>query len=212
MAPPSTDLLVSVSRETREKLDVYARELLRWQRIKKLVGPGTLDDLWSRHFADSLQLGELSDQQVWADLGSGAGFPGLVLAIARPGAFIHLLESDGRKCAFLRHVARLTAAPVRIWEGRIEALAGELEPKPRVVTARALAPLTRLLGLAEPLLAGGATGLFPKGQDYRRELTEAAESWRFGAEVIPSRVDANGRILKVRDFLGPKPRPPSISG
>ena len=196
------EILAGVSRETRSKLEIYEAELRRWQRVKNLVGPSTLDEVWTRHFADSLQLAGLVEGEVWADLGSGAGFPGVVIAIARPGTQVHLVESDSRKCAFLRHVARATGASARVWEGRIETVLPKLDPVPDVVTARALASLDDLLGLAAPLLMRGAVGLFPKGQDHRSELTKAAESWRFEADAIPSAVDPDGRILRIRRFDG----------
>lgn len=201
-----SDPLAGISRETRDRLTVYETELRRWRSVKNLVGPSTLVDLWTRHFADSLQLADLAPGNVWADLGSGAGFPGLVLAIARPNTEVHLLESDSRKCAFLRHVARATGAPARVWEGRIEAVAPKLDPKPSVVTARALAPLTQLLQLAAGLLCEGAIGLFPKGRDHAAELTEASKAWTFAADIIPSRVADDSRILRIRDFAGPQPR------
>ncbi len=198
----AAEILAGVSRETRAKLEIYEAELRRWQRVKNLVGPSTLNEVWTRHFADSLQLSPLADGNIWADLGSGAGFPGLVVAIARPGTQVHLVESDGRKCAFLRHVTRATGATAKVWEGRIDALLPNLQPIPNVVTARALASLDELLGLAAPLLMNGATGLFPKGREHLAELTKAAESWRFDMDAIPSAVDLDGRILRIRHFGG----------
>jgi 16S rRNA (guanine527-N7)-methyltransferase len=195
-------ILAGVSRETLVKLEIYEAELRRWQRVKNLVGASTVGEIWERHFADSVQLADLAEGSVWADLGSGAGFPGVVVAIARPGTQMHLVESDSRKCAFLRHVVRATDAPARVWEGRIEAVLPKIDPAPAVVTARALASLKDLLGLAAPLLMNGATGLFPKGRDYLSELTTAAESWRFEADAIPSAVDPDGRILRIRHFDG----------
>lgn len=195
-------ILDGVSRETRTKLEIYEAELRRWQKVKNLVGPSTIGAMWSRHFIDSLQLANLASGKVWADLGSGGGFPGLVLAIARPGTLVHLIESDSRKCAFLRHVARVTGANAQVWEGRIEAVLSRLDPAPSVVTARALASLDDLLGLACPLLMKGAVGLFPKGRDHQAELTKAAESWRFDADEIPSVVDPDGRIIRIRRFDG----------
>lgn len=203
-SPGSNDLLAGVSREIRGKLDLYAGELRRWQRIKNLVGPKTIDEIETRHFADSLQLAALAEGEVWADLGSGAGFPGLVIAIARPGTVVHLIESDGRKCAFLRHVARLVSAPAKIWEGRIEQVVPRLHPTPQVVTARALAGLDQLIAWSEQLLMAGGTGLFPKGRDYAAELTKAEESWRFQADAVPSCVEPDGRILRIRHFGGRK--------
>ena len=208
----AAEILAGVSRETRAKLEIYEAELRRWQRVKNLVGPSTLDEMWDRHFADSLQLADLAQGAVWADLGSGAGFPGIVIAIARPATQVHLVESDSRKCAFLRHVARATGASARVWEGRIEAVLPKLDPVPQVVTARALATLETLLELASPLLMTGSTGLFPKGRDYLSELTKAAESWRFEADAIPSAVASDGRILRIRHFDGRlKNRPTDIT-
>jgi 16S rRNA (guanine527-N7)-methyltransferase len=187
----------SVSRETAGKLILYVEELRRWQRVTNLVGPKTLGEVWERHIADSLQLADLAEGSVWADLGTGAGLPGLVLAIARPELHVHLVESDGRKCAFLRQVARLTGTNATIWDGRIEAVLPQLEPRPQIVVSRALAALPKLLGLAAPLLTKGTTGLFPKGRGYEAELTEARRSWRFTCDILPSRTDPDGRILRV---------------
>ena len=198
----AAELLAGVSRETQSRLDIYEAELLLWQKVKNLVGRSTLDEIRTRHFADSLQLAGLAEGRIWVDLGSGAGFPGLVIAIARPGTQVHLIESDSRKCAFLRHAARATGANAEVWEGRIESVLPKLDPSPDVVTARALASLDDLLGLAAPLLMTGAIGLFPKGRDYLSELTKASESWRFEVDAIPSAVDPDGRILRIRHFDG----------
>ncbi len=192
-----------VSRETGERLDLLARELRRWQEVKNLVGPKTLDRIWTRHIADSLQLLDLlPEAKTWVDLGSGAGFPGLVLGIAalqRDGMRVDLVESNGRKCAFLRHVVRLTGAPVTVHQARVEAVIGRFTGHD-VVTARALAPLAQLLAWAEPLLTTGTTGLFPKGREAEAELTEAAKSWRFEAELVPSRTDSAGRIVRIHSL------------
>ncbi len=167
---------LGVSRETAERLVVYVGELRRWQTVRNLVGPATLDEVWDRHISDSLQLASLSDAKSWIDLGSGAGLPGLIVSIARPDIHVDLVESDGRKCAFLRETARLTGANVTIWDGRIEAVLPRLKRRPELVTARALAALPKLLELSESLLIKGATGLFPKGRTYESELTEARRS------------------------------------
>lgn len=197
-----------VSRETGDKLGLLASELRRWQGIKNLVSPATLDEVWSRHIADSLQLAELAPAaRTWLDLGSGAGFPGLVVAVAladMPHARVHLVESNGRKCAFLRHAARLTGAPASVHEGRIEALAAGFAGTLDVVTARALAPLPQLLAWTQDMLKSGALGLFPKGRDAAAELTEAEKSWRFNAELLPSRTDSEARIVRVTSFEGPR--------
>jgi 16S rRNA (guanine527-N7)-methyltransferase len=196
-------ILAGVPRETRDRLEMYVAELRRWQAVTNLISARTLPEVWSRHIADSLQLADLADGQIWADLGSGAGFPGLALAIARPGIrLVHLIEADSRRCAFLRHVARVTAAPAQVWDGRIESVLSHIQPRPDVVTARALAPLPELLALAENVLIAGATGLFPKGREYELELTAARKCWRFEVDVIPSRTDSDARILRVRQFGG----------
>ena len=196
----------NVSRETSQRLDILVAELARWQRIKNLVGPDTLAQVWTRHIADSLQLLAIEPQaRIWLDLGSGAGFPGLVIAVALAGkgAEVHLVESNGRKCAFLRHAARLTGAPARIHEARLEAVVAGFAGGIEVVTARALAPLTQLLAWTEPLLKTGAVGLFPKGREAQAELTAAAKSWRLDAELIPSRTDPSARIVRISALQEP---------
>ena len=212
--PASADearVRAGVSRETGERLAILVAELRRWQRVKNLVGPGTLETVWSRHVADSLQLLDMEPQAVrWADLGSGAGFPGLVIAIAladRPGAEVHLVESNGRKCAFLRHAVRATGAPAVVHEARLEAVVPGLVGRVDVVTARALAPLDHLLGATGDLLTTGTVGLFPKGRDAAVELTQAEISWRFEAELLPSRTDSEARVIRVTSFEGPRPAP-----
>ena len=195
--------LSPVSRETGERLDVLARELRRWQEVKNLVGPKTLDRIWTRHIADSLQLLDVAPEaRTWVDLGSGAGFPGLVLGIAaleRGDMRVDLVESNGCKCAFLRHIVRLTGAPVAVHQARVEAVIGRFKGH-EVVTARALAPLPQLLAWTEGLLTTGTTGLFPKGREVEAELTEAAKSWRFEAELVPSRTDSEARIVRIHSL------------
>ncbi len=196
MKPPAVD----VSRETKEKLELLERELRRWQAIKNLVGPATLDRIWDRHIVDSLQLLDLAPEaRTWLDLGSGAGFPGLVLAIAgaERGLRVHLVESNSRKCAFLRHVVRLAGAPATIHEARLEAVIPGFVGRAEVVSARALAALPLLLEWTEPLLKAGAIGLFPKGRDAEIELTEARKRWTFAADILPSRTDSEARILRI---------------
>ncbi|MBF9233092.1 16S rRNA (guanine(527)-N(7))-methyltransferase RsmG [Microvirga alba] len=189
-----------VSRETEERLSLLESELRRWQAIKNLVGPGTLDHIWDRHIVDSLQLLDLEPEaRTWLDLGSGAGFPGLVLAIAgfERGLTVHLVESNSRKCAFLRNIARLTGVRAFVHEARLETVIPTFVGKADVVSARALASLTKLIEWTEPLLKTGTTGLFPKGRDVESELTEARESWTFEAEILPSRTDSEARILRI---------------
>jgi 16S rRNA (guanine527-N7)-methyltransferase len=190
--------LTPVSRETVQRLEVFVALLLRWQKAVPLLGASTLPKLWTRHVADSLQLLDVAgNAKVWADLGSGAGFPGLIIAIARAnqsGMLVHLVESNSRKVAFLREAIRVTSAPAKIHAMRIESAAkriGEVE----IITARALAPLPRLIQLAAPLFEGGARGIFLKSQYVDRELTEATKSWNIQATILPSRTDSRGRIV-----------------
>ena len=191
---------LNVSRETLEKLQLLERELRRWQAIKNLVGPATLDKVWDRHIVDSLQLLDLAPEAMtWVDLGSGAGFPGLVLAIAgqERGLKVHLVESNSRKCAFLRQIARLTGASAMVHEARLETVIPSFVGKADVVSARALASLTQLLEWTEPMLKTGTIGLFPKGRDAESELTEARKKWTFKADILPSRTDSEARILRI---------------
>ncbi len=187
----------SVSRETRARLDAFAALLLRWNSRINLVSRGDEADISSRHIDDSLQLLNLipSGTQRAIDLGSGAGFPGLVLAIATRIPF-DLVESDQRKCAFLREAARATQAPAKVHARRIEA--ANLEPA-TLITARALAPLKTLLGLAAPLLAKGGVCIFPKGESADREIEEASAAWTMRIERIISRTDRSGVILRISE-------------
>ncbi|HET9904682.1 MAG TPA: 16S rRNA (guanine(527)-N(7))-methyltransferase RsmG [Xanthobacteraceae bacterium] len=194
--------LTPVSRETERRLDRLVARLLQWQGRMNLVAPSTLPHVWTRHIADSLQLLTLAPEaRVWVDLGSGAGFPGLPIACAlkdRSGAAVHLVESNGRKAAFLRDAARETGAPAVVHAERIETFVRTFTEQADVVTARALAPLPRLLGYAAPLLAKGACGLFLKGQDVEAELTESAKHWRLDVEIVPSVTESRARIVRVR--------------
>ena len=191
-----------VSRETLDGLEVYAGLLRHWQNIKNLVAPATLDVLWERHMADSLQLlAQAPQARTWLDLGSGAGFPGMVVAIAlgaRAGAKVHLVESNARKCAFLAEVARKTRAPVEIHGDRIELLVEKRRIESvDVVTARALAPLSKLLGYAHPFLSADTRCLFLKGREVAAEIEEARGQWQFDVHLVPSQTDAQGRIASV---------------
>ncbi|MGJ4930901.1 16S rRNA (guanine(527)-N(7))-methyltransferase RsmG [Bradyrhizobium sp. HKCCYLS2038] len=193
--------LVPVSRETEQRLDRYVALLLEWQAKTNLVAPSTLPQLWTRHIADSLQLLDLApDAKIWVDLGSGGGFPGVVLACAlaeRPGAQVHLVERIGKKAAFLREAIRVTGAPgivhlseigdiVEKWSGRVDC-----------VTARALAPLHQLIGFAEPLVKKGAKALFLKGQDVEAELTESTKYWKIEPKLHSSRTGGQGWIVAI---------------
>ncbi len=189
---------IAVSRETADKLRAYADLLRKWQPRINLVGPATIPDLWRRHFLDSAQILPHLPSGPVLDLGSGAGFPGLVLAILRGegSAPIHLAESDGRKGAFLREAARITGAPARILTSRIETL------KPfeiSAITARALAPVATLLTLAEPFLTQAPKCLFLKGEKLEDELTEAGKDWKMTIDRIPSVSDPNGFILSLKE-------------
>jgi 16S rRNA (guanine527-N7)-methyltransferase len=194
--------LTPVSRETEERLALLVSELARWQAAKNLVSATTMADVWTRHIADSLQIHRLApDAPRWLDLGSGGGFPGLVIGIClaeTPGGHIDLVESNSRKCAFLRHAARLTGAPVTVHAARIEDVVDEFVGRVDVVTARALAPLPQLLGWCKELLRTGTLGLFPKGQHLDTELTDSSRYWKIQASTVFSVTDGAARILMVR--------------
>ncbi|WP_207455709.1 16S rRNA (guanine(527)-N(7))-methyltransferase RsmG [Azospirillum sp. SYSU D00513] len=185
-----------VSRETLDALSAYEALLRKWQPKINLVGPSTMRELWSRHFLDSAQLHALLPEgaRVLVDLGSGAGFPGLVLAILGVPE-VHLIESDSRKAAFLREAAREAGVKVTVHNKRIEAVPAFPAD---VVSARALAPLKDLLAWAHPFIGDRGHGLFPKGQTVEDELTDSTPHWRFTAERFDSRTDSTGTILRVR--------------
>lgn len=193
----------SVSRETLERLKTYETLLQQWQKAINLVAPATLPQIWHRHFADSAQLVALAppEPQTWLDLGSGAGFPGLVVAILlaeRGQARVTLVESDSRKAAFLREAARQVAVPVDILAVRIEAAATRTNLRGvDVVSARALAPLTRLVALALPFLSAKTVCLFPKGREAAHELQAAELEWEFASELVPSRTEPEARIVRL---------------
>jgi 16S rRNA (guanine527-N7)-methyltransferase len=194
--------LTPVSRETEARLDRFVTLLLQWQQHTNLIAPSTEPIIWTRHIADSLQLLDLApNAKIWVDLGSGGGFPGLVIACAladEPGVQVHLVESIGKKAAFLREAVRVCEAPALIHAERIADFVKHAPPRIDVVTARALAALTKLLGEASPLLKKGAVGLFPKGQDVAAELTDAAKCWKIQMSLVPSRTDPKARIVVAR--------------
>jgi 16S rRNA (guanine527-N7)-methyltransferase len=198
--------LTPVSRETSDRLDRFVELLLRWQRTTNLIAPSTASRIWTRHIADSLQLLDVVPEAlVWVDLGSGAGFPGLVIAAAlagKPGAVVHLVESNAKKAAFLREAQRLTGAPAIVHTARAEDFAERCHEAVDAVTARALAPLKSLLQLCFPLLGkSGAAALFPKGQHAELEIRDAAaqmKAWALAATLVPSRTDPTGRIVVIR--------------
>jgi 16S rRNA (guanine527-N7)-methyltransferase len=257
--PDDFAALFGASCEAVEALVLYEKLLRRWQKAVNLVAPGTLEAVWHRHFADSAQLVPLAPPgtRSWIDLGSGAGFPGLVVAIllAWPGSpsprasptpprtpsargrgeglrhaptsepvaaphpgplpasgergpapapRVTLIESDARKCAFLREVARQVGVAVDILSRRAESVTTLVnEGLPRVVSARALAPLDRLLALAAPLSPPGTTLLLMKGKEARKELLMAKAAWTFKVKLVPSVTDRHGRIAVITN-LEPK--------
>lgn len=193
--------LTPVSRETEQRLDRYISLLLQWQAKTNLVAPSTLPNLWTRHVSDSLQLLSLAPgAKVWADLGSGGGFPGLVLACAlaeSPGAMVHLVERNGKKAAFLREALRVTASPGIVHLAEIGDTVDRITGPVDCVTARALAPLHQLIGFAEPLVRRGAKALFLKGQDVEAELTETTKYWNIQPKLHSSRSGGQGWIVEL---------------
>jgi 16S rRNA (guanine527-N7)-methyltransferase len=185
---------VDVSRETLARLSRYLELLQRWQRAVNLVGASTLADPWRRHILDCGQIAPHVPRtaRIVLDLGSGAGLPGLVLALLGTSG-VQLVESDQRKAQFLREAARVTQAPVVVHAGRIE----QLELRADVVTARALAPLPRLLELAVPFLTDQSLCLFLKGETAPDELTQARQNWHMQCAIVPSRSGSRGVLLKL---------------
>jgi 16S rRNA (guanine527-N7)-methyltransferase len=200
--------LTPVSRETAARLDRFVAVLMEWQQRINLIAASTEPTLWTRHIADSLQLLALAPAaRTWVDLGSGGGFPGLMIACAladTPGARVHLVEGNAQKAAFLREAARVTGASAVVHAARIKDFIEQAPSQIDIVSARALAPLDELLAAAYPLLKRGAAGLFPKGQDVGAELTRAAKCWNIQASLVPSRTDSRSRIIIVR-AIEPKP-------
>ena len=190
---------LGVSRETLERLDRYVSLLDEWRQKLNLVGPKEMDHVWARHVYDSAQLIPLiKPGSSIIDIGSGAGFPGLVLAAqaAETGGTVRMVESVGKKCAFLSTVISELGLPARAISGRIESL----EPDSvGYITARALAPLPKLIGYAAPWIDRGATALFFKGSSWREELTAAQEYWTLAYEAIPSRTNETGIILEIKE-------------
>lgn len=194
--------LTPVSRETLKRLEIYVDLLLKWQQTTNLIAPSTLATIWTRHVADSLQLLDLvPDARVWVDFGSGGGFPAIPVACAlaeKPGAIVHLVESNGKKAAFLREAIRVTGAPAQVHMERVEKYTQDPVNSVDVVSARALAPLKVLCDQAFPLIERGAVGLFPKGLDVAAELTEAAKYWNIEATTVASKTSPEGCIVIVR--------------
>ena len=202
--------LCPVSRETEARLDRYIALLLEWQSKTNLIAPSTLTTIWTRHVADSLQLLDLAlSGQRWIDIGSGGGFPGIVLACAlaeRPDSAIHLVERNAKKAAFLREALRVAGAPGTVHLGEIENFVDSNPPAADYITARALAPLNVLLTLTAPLIGRGAKALFLKGQDVAAELTDATKYWTVQSKLHPSRTSPNSWILEI-DQVSPKEAP-----
>ena len=193
--------LTPVSRETEARLDRYVALLLEWQAKTNLVAPSTIPNLWTRHISDSLQLLSLAPgAKVWADLGSGGGFPGVVLACVlagTPGASVHLIERNAKKAAFLREALRVTSSPGNVQLADIEDSVDRITGPVECVTARALAPLHQLIGFAEPLVRKGAKALFLKGQDVDAELTEATKYWNIQPKLHSSITGGGGWIVEL---------------
>lgn len=198
LLPDACAKQLAVSRETLDRLKTYVSLLQHWNPRINLVGRNSLDDVWRRHILDSGQLAALAPPgRPWIDLGSGAGLPGLILAIMRAGP-MHLVEADARKCAFLREAARLTGTDVTIHNGRIETVTAELAAQtPALITARALAPLPKLLPLVHAMAGSNTMVLLPKGRDVEVELTETSKSWNMRVQRHPSLSDPDGRILQI---------------
>jgi 16S rRNA (guanine527-N7)-methyltransferase len=193
--------LTPVSRETEARLDRYVDLLQEWQTKTNLVAPSTLPQLWTRHISDSLQLLALAPSaKIWVDLGSGGGFPGIVLACAlaeTPGAMVHLVERNAKKAAFLREAIRVTASPGTVHLAEIRDIVERISGPIDCVTARALAPLHQLIGFAEPMMRKGGKALFLKGQDVESELTEATKYWNIEPRLHSSRTGGHGWIVEL---------------
>jgi 16S rRNA (guanine527-N7)-methyltransferase len=193
--------LTPVSRETEARLDRYVELLREWQAKTNLVAPSTLPSLWTRHISDSLQLLALAPAaKIWADLGSGGGFPGMVLACALAevsGAKVHLVERNAKKAAFLREALRVTNSPGAVHLADIGDSVDRITGPVECVTARAVAPLHELIGFAEPLVRRGAKALFLKGQDVETELTEATKYWNITPHLHSSRTGGHGWIVEL---------------
>jgi 16S rRNA (guanine527-N7)-methyltransferase len=201
--PRSTHpLLADLPDETLRRLKTYANLLEKWRRVINLAGKSSLDDLWVRHFADSLQVAEeVPEARRWLDLGSGAGFPGLVIAIKyadAPGALVHLVEANQRKCAFLQNVIRETSAPAIVHCGRLEKILPALDEQIDAVSARAVAPLEALLGYGEKFIHQGAVGVFSKGKLFEAELTDSLTGGKYLITTIESKTCAAGRLVLVK--------------
>ena len=194
--------LVPVSRETEDRLATFVELLDRWRHKTNLISNATFPSVWTRHIADSAQLAALAPEaRRWVDMGSGAGFPGLVIAIQLAdvrGAIVHCIESDQRKCAFLREAARATGAAAAIHPVRVETLDPEALGPVDAVTARAFAPLPLTLKLARPWIEGGAIAVFPRGESAKDQIAALPEARVHAIETLPSVVNPKAAILHIR--------------
>jgi 16S rRNA (guanine527-N7)-methyltransferase len=193
--------LTPVSNDVAALLDRLVELFMQRQQKINLVARSTIPELWSRHVADSLQLIALAPSaRVWIDLGSGGGFPGLVIACAlagQAGVRVHLVESTKKKATFLEETTRALGLPAIVHAVRIEEFAATFDERPDIVTARAVAPLDKLLELAAPLLKSGAKGLFLKGQGVEAELTHAAKCWTINSTLVPSKTNPQARVVVI---------------
>lgn len=200
MTPSEFQALTGATDEQIADLERFIARLAEANAVMNLIGPDTLPDVWNRHIRDSAQLLELAPEaNTWADLGAGAGFPGVVLAIllkGRPDVHVWLIDSLGKRCRFLQEIVDELALPATVINGRAEEQALKVD----VVTARAVAPMEKLLAYAQPYLQRGAQGLFLKGEKAEAELIEARKVWHFESDLSVSRSDPRGRIVSVRSL------------
>ena len=214
MVSPSTpSVLQNVSRETMVRLKIYQELLEMWQKKVNLISSATQEVVWERHFEDSLQLLSYLPQKEASliDLGSGAGFPGLVLALARPETLkVTLIESDFKKALFLENVSRETKCEVTILRTRIESLREKI--KGDIITSRGLAPLPQLLRYAHPFVKKDSICLFLKGKNVHKEIQDSQKMWEFKLEIFPSITDSEGKILKITDLQRKYPHDENHSG
>jgi len=200
VTPSEFQGLTGASDAQMADLATFAVRLTEANAVMNLVGPDTIPDVWNRHYWDSAQLLQLApDDVTWADLGAGAGFPGVVLSIllkGRAGGHVWLIDSLGKRCRFLQTVSEELALPATVINGRAEAQSLKVD----VVTARAVAPMEKLLGYAQPYLQRGARGLFLKGEKAELEVADARRVWQFESNLSVSRSDPRGRIVSVRSL------------
>ena len=192
---------LNVSRETNEKLEEFQALVRKWTKSINLIAPNTVADMWTRHIVDSIQLYPLAPtgNLSWTDLGSGGGFPGIVLAIMasadQPSLRFTLIESDTRKATFLRTAARELYLNVKVIDERIEVATPQVAD---VISARALSPLDQLFTQIQRHIRPGGTSIIPKGRNFQAEIDQARENWSFELELVPSMTDAEAKILLVR--------------